>query len=212
MARNRRPNPIDVADLTEFLDNHSDFTFEIKVLKMIRGESFECEHHGSYDDPVTKKPREFDIRARRDFGNRIIRLAVECKNLRENYPLLVSCMPRRDDEAFHEIALSIDPEKFTLRDPQPYAVRAFEPSSKSLRLMGARSLYAAGDPVGKSCAQVGKTDKGDITATDADVYQKWAQALSSAHDLTYEACHDAADRPGGLAPVACVSRPCCTGR
>jgi hypothetical protein len=42
--------------------------------------------------------------------------------------------------------------------------------------------YQKGEMVGKSLAQVGRTPSQDITATDADVYEKWAQALGSANE------------------------------
>jgi len=196
-----KPDPVGQPELTDFLDNHSDFCFEIQVLNTLVGLGFPCEHGGSYEDPVTKKPREFDIRATKDLGKRILRFAVECKNLRENYPLLVSCVPRRHEEAFHEIAFSVHPDKIALRKRAPFDIPAMEPRSKTVRITGARSFYPSGGPVGKSCEQVGKTVNGDITASDSDVYAKWSQALSSAHDLTYEACRDGTERTGD----ACLS-------
>lgn len=189
-----KPDPVGQPELTDFLDNHSDFSFELQVLNTLVGLGFACEHGGSYEDPVTKKPREFDIRATKDFENRILRFAVECKNLRENYPLLVSCVPRRDEEAFHEIVVSVDPDKFPLQEPAWGESRAMQPESKTVRITGARTFYPSGGPVGKSCAQVGRMENGDITANDSDVYEKWSQALSSAHDLTYEACRDGTER------------------
>lgn len=193
-----KADAIGQGQLTDFLENHSDFSFEVNVLNALAGLGFSCEHGGSYEDPVTKKPREFDIRATKDFGKRIIHLAVECKNLRENYPLLVSCVPRRDEEAFHEIAFSVHPDKVALRKPIPLSIPAMEPRSKTVRITGTRSFYPGGAPVGKSCEQVGVTVGGDITSSDSDVYAKWAQALSSAHDLTYEACRDGEKRTGDV--------------
>ncbi len=200
MAKLRR-NPVGQQELIEFLDNHSDFSFEINVLKALVGLGFACEHGGSYKDPVTNKPRAFDIRATKDLGKRILRFAVECKNLRENYPLLVSCVPRSDEEAFHEIVFSVHPETMPLRRPDPLHSSAMEPRSKTVRITRARGFYPNGDYVGKSCDQIGKTEQGDIKASDSDVYAKWSQALSSADDLIYEACADGAERTGD----ACLS-------
>jgi hypothetical protein len=73
------------------------------------------------------------------------------------------------------------------------------PQSKNVRLSGAESLYEPGKPVGKSCDQVGRMLNDDITASDSDVYDKWSQALSSAHDLTYRACADGNERTGDFA-------------
>ncbi len=191
-------DPVGEPELTDFLNNHSDFSFEINVLKTLVGLGFACEHGGSYKDPVTNKPRAFDIRATKDLEKRILRFAVECKNLRENYPLLVSCVPRSDEEAFHDLVLSVHPDTIPLRSPSPLHSSAMEPRSKTMRMTGARSLYPNGDYVGKSCEQVGKTAQGDITASDSDVYAKWSQALSSADDLIYEAFTDGSERTGDV--------------
>lgn len=194
-----KPDAIGPTDLLEFLNEHSDFSFEIEVLKLLADAGFECEHGGSYKDPVTKRTREFDIRATKCFNKQFLRLAVECKNLRENFPLLVSCVPRTSDEAFHEICLSVNPDKHQLETPPDAYCRAMLPRSKNVRLTGDYTIYKEFDPVGKSCDQVGRAINGDIVANDSDVYDKWSQALSSADDLTYLACTDGEDRTGDLA-------------
>ncbi len=199
MAKQLKSIPVSVGDLVEYLDNHSDFAFEIKVLNSLIASGFTCEHGGTYDDPVTNKPREFDIRATRTFEKRFLRLAVECKNLRTNFPLHISCLPRRDEEAFHEIAYSVNPETNPIEEPpEPFCV-AMLPQSKGIRMTGTQSLYHAGEPVGKSCEQVGRASNDEITASDSDVFDKWSQALSSAHDLTYLACSDGNERTGDVA-------------
>ena len=193
-----KPDSISQADLLEYLNDHSDFSFEIEILKSLTKIGFDCEHGGSYKDPVTKKTREFDIRATKVFGESFLRLAVECKNLRDNFPLLISCVPRREDESFHEICISVDPDKHSLEDtPQMY--NPVMQKSKNIRLTGNHSLYKTGDPVGKSCDQIGRYSNGGIIANDSKVYEKWSQALSSADDLTYLACTDGNDRTGNRA-------------
>ncbi|MCH8046366.1 MAG: hypothetical protein IID44_21875 [Planctomycetes bacterium] len=189
-------DPITAADLTDFLDNHSDFAFEIDVLNSLLAQGFECEHGGSYVDPYTKKPREFDLRATKVFGRRIIRLAVECKNLKSSFPLLITCLPRKHEESFHEVAISIDPQTVTLSPSEIMRARAFELSAKGIRLSGEHFIYATGAPVGKSSDQIGRNLDGAIVANDSDVYSKWAQALSSAQELIDRACCDAETREG----------------
>jgi hypothetical protein len=193
------PDPIGQADLVEFLETESDLAFEMIVLKTLIDNGFSCDHGGSYTDRVTNKLREFDIRARKRFGECFLYLAVECKNLRSNYPLLVSCVPRRKDEAFHEVLVSVNRDVYQLEDPPHPHGKAMSARSKNIRLRGSRSFYHAGKPVGKSCVQVGRTPQGQLTATDADIYSKWSQALSSADELTYLACGDGEDRTGTLA-------------
>lgn len=202
MARILRDDPITQSDMIDFLNGHSDFSFEIQVLKILNQNGFSCEHGGSYIDRVTKKAREFDIRATKIFHHHLfLRLAIECKNLRTNFPLLVSCVPRPVDESFHEIVMSVDPDKMSLeKEPNPpFHMRHMLARSKTVRLSGERSLYKTGDPVGKSCTQVGRTNKNEISQGDSEVYEKWSQALSSADDLTYLACTDGIERTGNFA-------------
>jgi hypothetical protein len=56
-------------DLVEYLNSYSDFSFELAVLKMLRTSDIDCEHGGYYEDPITKKSREFDIRAIKTIQN-----------------------------------------------------------------------------------------------------------------------------------------------
>jgi hypothetical protein len=189
-----KPDAITDADLIEYLNKYSDFAFEVKVLNSLVASGFHCEHGGTYDDPATSKPREFDIRATKTFYNRLfLRLAVECKNLKENCPLLVSCLPRRRDEAFYEVVYSVDPATDPI-DESKGTIPAMLSISQTLRLNGFQTMYRADEPVGKSCDQIGRLQNGDLSGSDADIYDKWAQALSSAHDLTWLACNDGRDR------------------
>src|ERR1700691_3590339 len=110
MAKQLRNDPIGVTDLIEFLDGSSDFGFELRCVEALSKLGFRCEHGGSYVDPVTKKARQFDIRARNDDEADVrIRCAVECKNLAKNFPLLIMCVPRAQGESFHELVFSYRP-------------------------------------------------------------------------------------------------------
>jgi hypothetical protein len=106
MAKSKLKNTsITTTDLEEFVANNSDFYFEMKVLAKLRGLDFECEHSGTYQDPVTDKVRQFDIRAMKTQGSCTLALAVECKNIRPNYPLLLSAVPRTIAESSHDLLL-----------------------------------------------------------------------------------------------------------
>ena len=96
-------DPITAKDLADFVSGSSDFGFEMAVLARLVEEGFSCSHSGTYRDPVTGKIRQFDIRAFIDRGDSTLALAVECKNLRPNNPLLLSAVPRTSAEAFHDI-------------------------------------------------------------------------------------------------------------
>jgi hypothetical protein len=178
---------IDEADLIDYLNTQSDFAFELHVLNTLIAKGFTCEHGGSYDDPVTRKPREFDIRATKTVRPFRVRLAVECKNLHTTFPLLISCRPRRPEEAFHEVIAPIGAPS-----TRGFTVPALQPRARAVHLMGADRIYKPNDPVGKSCTQVKRQDNA-LYASDSELYDKWAQALSSAQDLIDIACDDAGE-------------------
>src|SRR5581483_4352389 len=102
-----RDDPITADDLQAFIDSKADFAFEMRVLRRFEQLGYACEHGGTYRDPVTDKTRQFDIRAKRSDAQ-AARLAVsaECKNIGANFPLLVHAVPRRRNEAFHDLILA----------------------------------------------------------------------------------------------------------
>ena len=179
-----KSDPIGVTELVEYLDTSSDFAFELRCLKRLSALGFRCSHGGSYEDRVTKKTRQFDIRALLEHGDLRVRCAVECKNLSEWYPLLLTCVPRSVDESFHQLVFSFPPVV------QPHESSAFSKYCEAVKFAHPKSEYAFQGPVGKSCVQVGKAPDGSIISTDADVFDKWSQALASAHDLADDAAEE----------------------
>lgn len=174
------------ADLIAFVDSHSDFGFELSVLRMLRAGGLSCEHGGLYEDPVTRKPRQFDIRASVSHQNYRVRLAVECKNVREDFPVLVSCVPRVERESYHQIAV--------MRE-RPYGV--LQSRATPVSITGENSLYRPRQAVGKSTIQVSKSPEGTISGSDNELYDKWGQCLCSANDLVREMYWDGDGRNGG---------------
>lgn len=167
-------------DLLEYLAGYSDFSFELTVLKMLREHEVVCDHGGHYVDPVTNKSREFDIRGTKTINKFRVRMSVECKNIRENFPILVSCVPRHEDESYHQVALVSERK----RDSGTFnPVFIHHSRATVLDIRGPHSLYASGDPVGKSTVQVGRAMDGSITANDSELYEKWGQCLSSLHGM-----------------------------
>ena len=135
---------ITVDDLKRYIQGVSDFAFEVSVLKLLTDASYSCRHSGTYDDPVSGKTREFDIHAELDVPTAghipvFIRLAVECKNVKPNYPLVLHRVRRVRREAFIDIIWSTKPdvrgagsarrrygERVRLRDKRsPYKVDEF---------------------------------------------------------------------------------------
>ena len=172
------------ADLTDYVNSESDFAFEIRVIKELQ-KAGDVVHGGTYTDAITGKSRQFDIRVTISNDWRVNRLAVECKNLKTTFPLLVSCLPRRDDEAFQHIALSIDIAYHTFpeADQGRIACLANEAFVRTLSMANANCMYKTGEPVGKTLAQVGRDSNNLFNVNDSEIYGKWSQALSSADDL-----------------------------
>jgi hypothetical protein len=166
-----KTDPITEADLNAYLAESDDFAFETQAFRMINARHHPCLHGGTYADPVTGKSRQFDIRAEvrgRDESrshDMMFRLAIECKNIGEHFPLLVQCLPREIEDSFNEFA-AIHGSKM-----------------KILRAERRASAYKPGEPTGKSLSQVGRDTSNGIAATDSDIYEKWAQSLASAHGL-----------------------------
>ena len=166
-------------DLLEYIESYSDFSFELSVLKMLRDNDINCEHGGLYEDPVTGKSREFDIRATKTISQYRIRLAIECKNIKENFPVLVSCIPRHAKESYHQIAIVGESKS----DNTYNFVPLYKSRAQIINLENQYSIYKCGEPIGKSTAQIGRGLDKKITANDGELYDKWSQSLSSSTDL-----------------------------
>jgi len=165
-----KPDPIVAKDLKDFVDNNSDFDFEMKVLAQLRSLDFECEHSGTYQDPVTYKVRQFDIRAKKWQGCYMLALAVECKNIRANHPLLLSAVPRTITESAHDLLL---------------VRKMIGPAYPSVEKMtGAGSAYKEGEMVGKKTDQVGRLESSkELFSDDEATFDKLNQAVNSCKDL-----------------------------
>lgn len=185
-----RDKPINKEDILEYLKESSDFAFEISVLRKLVSLGFSCEHAGTYEDPITKKTREFDIRARKllidepDFKVNVS-LSVECKNLRDNFPLVIHCMPRKKTECYLDLIWASEPANY------------IPPYEKAMRvpLEVNEAPYEYRMAVGKSCDQVGRraSQAAEIIGNDSDVFEKISQAINASYDLISES-HYAADK------------------
>src|SRR5687768_13545411 len=82
------PAPMTDSEMLAYVNGNSDISFEMQVLEMMNGLPYKCEHGGTYRDPLTGKAREYDIRATAKYSFSRFYLAIECKNLRANSPLL----------------------------------------------------------------------------------------------------------------------------
>lgn len=177
-----KDDPITAQDLSDFVASNSDFAFEMRVLAQLRCLGFACSHSGTYRDPVTEKIRQFDIRAITHRGNFALVLAVECKNLRPNNPLLLSAVPRTVTEAFHD-QLVFNPQlHFT---------------SRSVRnVFGQASAYKPEQVVGKKSDQVGRDSSGTLVSNDEATFEKLNQAVNSCRDFVRDFVLKQPVRPG----------------
>ncbi len=183
---NLSDDPIKEPDIEEYLNGYSDFRFEIQVLKKFLELGFTCEHGGVYDDPITEKSREFDIRALYNKGAMRLRLSIECKNLRNNFPLIVHCLERKKSESYNEVICTFDPEK--LPDNWGVIIPAQKEFSRVIRLKTSNTLYPPREYVAKSADQVGRKQQDkSITSTDSGVFDKISQSINSAYDFVSEA-------------------------
>lgn len=178
-------NPVDAVHIAACLDASDDFAFEMRVLHVVSQMKLgvvtaQVEHGGTYIDPVTQSPRQFDIRLKfskpRDHSERdcFLRLAVECKQLHQNAPLVISRSKRTKKESFHS----------SIRSRAGSMGPIFQVSKSDSSL----SLYESGLPVGRSMTLV-KADQQGV-AGDSEVYSRWAQALASVDELIWEGVED----------------------
>lgn len=184
-----RDTPITQIDISDYISSHSDFSFELHVLRLLRSNMISCEHGGHYTDPVTKKSREFDVRARTSIDNVTARFAVECKNIRANFPIVVYRLPRAEEDSFNEVCQLEDAEP----DNGLFGLRSMDLGlhgrAQCIRNRKA-TIYPIGEPVGKSLSQVGRATDNSIVSGDSEVYEKWGQALASLTDLVEEMSSD----------------------
>jgi hypothetical protein len=122
----------------------------------------------------TGKIRQFDIRAIKRHGQLKLALAVECKNIRPNHPLLLSAVPRTSEEAFHTRIRYVSVSNY------------WATSAESQR--GRDSAYTAGEMVGRKTDQVGRENTPDqaLVSDDSVTFDKLNQAVHSCRDLIEE--------------------------
>ncbi len=167
---------ITAADIGEYLASTDDFAFEREVYSVAKGLRFQAQHAALYVDPVTGKPRQFDVRAAISSGQNEVALAIECKSLTVDFPLLVSCVPRERNESFHE---------FLYRDSVVGAGSSYT-RVQTLSRGSLPCIYQAGQGVGKSVRQVRRDKKGKNAGrmvSGDEVFDKWTQSLASIGEM-----------------------------
>lgn len=174
-------------DILDFVENHTDLSFELSIKRFLNKLGLPVQHAGHYHDPVTGKSREFDFRARIKKGNLHLAISLEVKNLRKNFPLVAICVPREKIEAKHAISKVRDiyPNKEKL-DIISLASSCMESRMSDSIIIYESELYPSGAPVARLITQIGKSERGDKVSANSDIYEKWGQALSSMDDMVAE--------------------------
>jgi hypothetical protein len=193
-----RDDAITVADIEEYLSTQDDFALELFVYHAARTAGLNVTHGGTYEDPLTKKPRQYDIRAWAENNYRRIDLAIECKSLRTSFPLLISRIARVKEEAFHQVIYSFKRQRNSILPDFN------EPPANALTMKGENSIYPVAGYVGKSTSQIGRNDKGELLSGDAQVFEKWSQALASADELIADAVYHYRKSDRGLLLTAVI--------
>lgn len=168
--------PIEKDDLKEFLAaTDDDFRLELKTYKICKNAKLDVSHGGTYEDSVTRKTRQYDVRASITKAQRTLHLAVECKHLKPFFPLLILQTPRTAEESFQEIMWSY----WSAKPITPNVTPAGKHRNDE------RRFYRESDFVGKVTHRVGKKHgkTKEYVNDDSEVFDKWSQAVSSAHDL-----------------------------
>jgi hypothetical protein len=192
-----KDTPITVQDIDEYLSTQDDFGLELAVYHRALEIGLLASHGGMYEDPSTKKFRQYDIRVVAQRGNRRIALAIECKSLKTYFPLVISRIPRSREEGFHNFIYSRAPNQGS------FVPGMQRDDAQSMLVRDQAGIYPAGRLVGKSTVQVGRNERNDFVANDADTFDKWSQALSSAHDLVSDSLlhHKISTRRGFVTAV-----------
>jgi hypothetical protein len=175
--------PITAADIRDVVLKEDDFGHEMRVGKVIRDiPGIQIEHGGTYIDSVTGKPRQFDFRCSIKKESAELNLAVECKNLNSSAPLVICGTKRQSNEASHDL--------IGWRPGSGYKQVAYtsRPIPVTFRANGVYAFYQPDKFVGKSSVRIkpnpnSKALNQFVADSDSDVYEKWAQALSSSVGL-----------------------------
>lgn len=150
------------------VEDADDFGHEMRVAGVLRRSNVsEVSHGGTYVDPVTSKPRQFDFRfrIRASSPKRCLSFAAECKNVAPDNPVIVCGRRRERKESFHDVIGRLTALNY------PTTTRATE-----------ETPYKVDRFVGKSVIRGKPSRQGE-----SDIYDKWAQAVSSARDLIKDA-------------------------
>ena len=195
-AKPRKEVAVTVEAMAQALAVADDFGHEMRVRSALeqcgaKGGA-KVQHGWTYLDPIEERPRQFDLRCaikHHEFA-RYLQMAIECKNLALEAPLIISGTRRTDEEAFHDYVYS-----------EPRSGRTIVGVN---RCRIENSFYDRGGFVGKSIVRLKPNREEGIlvqaSALESEIYNRWAQALASADEL----CKNAALASEGGPLMTCT--------
>jgi hypothetical protein len=175
-------DPITADDINEFLTDRDDFDLELFAYRALKNNGWSPRHGGTYTDPISSMPRQYDLRGTANFSRDTkIHLAIECKSLAPDNPLVISRAPRTETESVHDIIRS----SREINTPMTYF------TVNRIAKLGGATLYPAHEMVGKSTKQIRRNNKETKwTTSDKETYDKWSQALASSMEILQSAAED----------------------
>lgn len=190
MVRKIDSKPITVSDLNEFAQSAaSDFQFEMRVRKMMQEAGFRTWHSGHYIDQETGKTREYDLRGLKQSSDQdILRVSVECKNIRSSAPLLLSRRYRMEEECSHMVYLDTGIDTSLMEDKRTTTKRFLSHNEWGSSGGLSSSLFWRGAHVAVGVEQVGRQMNGEklLTSFSDEMWGKWTQAISSMQAFAQE--------------------------
>jgi len=167
--------PILVPQIETFLATQSSFELEMKVANRLRAWKFQVDHVGGYDDGVTGKRREFDIRAKKQNGNLQVLLAVECTVVDPG--LLVYCSKRKTTEAGHQVLIGSNSVPVDTALATQYTRKSSD--SRIVTHPVNWTVYEPGQLVGRHRDYLKVQGNAVTRVGDKDFYDKVTQAIAS---------------------------------
>lgn len=181
--------------ITDLARNADDLAFELRIGRDIRSHALRAAdrkievhvaHAQTYVDFRTGVERQFDYQCRLRLEWRWLNLAVECKNLAAESPVVVCGQERHVSESFHDLVFA---GRGTLTTSDRSVVYRNTDVSELARV-GGSDLYPAGQFAGKSVfrprparSKEEKAQGGFVVSKDREEYDAWNQAVGSAADM-----------------------------
>jgi hypothetical protein len=173
---------ISPAEIREVVTREDDFGHEMRVGEVLRCcSNAVLEHGGTYTDPISEKPRQFDYRCWVTFQRTRLVLSVECKNITPDFPLVVCGARRSENDAFHDLI-----ESRQGRFDEGNLIHTGL-SSVTRRVSADNIFYPKNEFVGKSLLRIQLDKMTTSRSGESEIYDRWAQSLSSAVEMSASA-------------------------